>query len=101
MPRYPHWRYRRAIIFLTLIFCASCIVFVMVRGGDSRVDETIVVSAFGLAGAVIASWVFGAVWEDNTTRSAASWEDAPDLGAPPPGWPNAPSDPRSGAGTGG
>ena len=83
MQGYPHWRIRRAIIFSTLIFCAGCILYVMVFSEDTRVAETIAMSAFGLGGAVIASYVFGAVWEDNATRSAGAWETAPALGEPP------------------
>jgi len=86
----PHWRIRRSIIFSTLIFCAGCIVYVMIDGQDTRVDETIAMSAFALMGAVIGSYVFGAVWEDNTTRSTAGWEASPAINAPPPGWPDTP-----------
>ena len=59
------WRIRRAIIFMTLAFCATCITFIVLFGDDTRVNETVIVSCFALAGATVGSYVFGAVWDDN------------------------------------
>lgn len=60
------WRVRRRIVCLTLAFCAAVVGYSVSVGGDSRVLETAVLGAFALSGAVIGSYVFGAVWEDNT-----------------------------------
>lgn len=58
------WGVRRRIIILTLLFCASLSVYITAKGVDSRTAETIVQSAFALAGAVIGSYCFAATWED-------------------------------------
>lgn len=62
--RLPSWRYRRRIIFSTLSFCAACILYIMITGADTRVNETIVLGCFALAGSVIGVYVGGATWED-------------------------------------
>ena len=58
------WRHRRRIIYGTLMFCAFCIIYLMFYGSDTRLNESIVSSAFLLAGGVIGCYVFGAVWDD-------------------------------------
>lgn len=60
----PSWKNRRRVIFSTLIFCAFCIFFLLVWGDDSRVNETIALGAFSLAGSVIGFYVAGAAWTD-------------------------------------
>jgi hypothetical protein len=62
--RLPSWRYRRKMIFLTLLFCAACVIYIMVWGADTRVNETIVLGCFMLAGSVVGVYVGGATWED-------------------------------------
>lgn len=66
----PHWRIRRRIIHLTLIFCALLIVWCVWTNTGSRTEETAVLSAFALAGAVIGSYIFGAVWEDTKINAS-------------------------------
>ena len=59
------WSFRRKVVVTTLMFCASCVAYIMVFGHSSAsVGETITGSAFTLAGAVIGSYIFGAVWHD-------------------------------------
>lgn len=60
----PSWKLRRRAVFGALIFCASIVIWVMIRWDDTRLAETLVISAFGLAGAVIASYIGGAAYED-------------------------------------
>ncbi|WP_196258553.1 hypothetical protein [Pelagibacterium limicola] len=62
------WTRRRRVIFATLAFCAAEIAYLTIWGGDSRLHETIVISAFLLAGSVIGSYVFGAIWDDANAR---------------------------------
>lgn len=62
--RQGSWRMRRRIIIATLIFCALEAGYITIFGTDTRLNETIVNAAYLLAGSVIASYVFGAVWED-------------------------------------
>lgn len=52
------------MIFTTLLFCAGLIVYMAGWGADTRINETIVYGAFGLAFSVIMGYVFGAVMED-------------------------------------
>jgi hypothetical protein len=70
---YGKWEHRRRIIYGTLIFCAICIIYLLLFGkGDNRLQETIAESAFFLAGGVIGSYVFGAVWDDKTSVSSTT-----------------------------
>lgn len=63
----PSWKIRRRIIFITLIFCALEIGYITFFGKDTSLNESIVTSAFLLAGSVIGSYVFGAVWDDKSS----------------------------------
>jgi hypothetical protein len=40
------------------------VLWVTIRWDDTRLAETLVISSFGLAGAVIASYIGGAAYED-------------------------------------
>ena len=63
------WGTRRIIIMLTLVFCASWVTHIVLFGEDTRVNETVILGCFGLAGAVIGSYVFGAVWDDKNRNN--------------------------------
>lgn len=43
------WKYRRRVAFGTLIYVYAMIAFLAVKGGDTRLNETIVVALVGLA----------------------------------------------------
>lgn len=58
------WKIRRKIIFGTLFFCAFCVTWVLFKGADTETERVIVSSSFALAGGVIGSYIFGAVWDD-------------------------------------
>ena len=60
----PSWKYRRRVIFGTLIFNAAIVVYVLFRWDSTSLAETAILSAFGLAGAIIASYIGGAAYED-------------------------------------
>lgn len=60
----PSWKNRRRVVLATLTFCAALIVYMAGWGADTRINETIVYGAFGLAFSVIMGYVFGAVLED-------------------------------------
>jgi amino acid transporter len=68
--RKPSWKVRRAIIFLTLIFCAFWIGYLVVAGEDSRLHETIAQGLLLLAASTIGSYVFGAVFDDKNVMNA-------------------------------
>ena len=70
---YGNWEHRRRTIYLTLGFCAFCVLWLLFFGeGDNRLQETIAQSAFVLAGGVIGSYVFGAVWDDKNSVSSTT-----------------------------
>lgn len=76
----PPWKVRRRIVVAALIFCAFCVLWILFRGTDRSVEEVIVMCSFGLAGAVIGSYVFGAVWDDQNVLR----EMGPKAYDPPP-----------------
>ena len=60
----PAWKNRKRVIFWSLYFCAFCIMYIMIFGDDTRINETIVLGCFGLAMSVIGVYVAGASWSD-------------------------------------
>lgn len=61
------WQFRRTIIIMSLVFCATLITYLTLYGDDTRLNETLALGAFGLGISVIGSAVFGAVWDDKNT----------------------------------
>jgi hypothetical protein len=61
------WQFRRTIIIMSLVFCATLVTYLALYGDDTRLNETLVLGAFGLGISVIGSAVFGAVWDDKNT----------------------------------
>ena len=64
------WTRRRRIIYATLLFCAAMVVVLTERHPNAPLVAQTVLALIGLAGAVIGSYVFGAVWDDKNARSA-------------------------------
>lgn len=68
----PHgqfeWNRRRRIIYVALVFCAAEIAYLTAMGGDTQLNGTIVTSLILLAGSIIGTYVFGAVWDDRNAR---------------------------------
>ena len=62
----PSWKFRRRAVFGSLIFSAGIIIYLLVRWDSTSLAETMTISAFGLIGAIIASYIGGAVWEDTS-----------------------------------
>ena len=60
----PPWRIRRRIIFATLGLCWAKLIYVAARFDSTPLAETLALGAFGLIGAVVSSYVFGAAYED-------------------------------------
>jgi hypothetical protein len=60
----PPWKIRRRIVNLTLIICAGMVLYLLVFGQDNELHRSIVMYSFSLAGLTIASYVFGAAWDD-------------------------------------
>lgn len=60
----PSWKLRRRAVFMSLIFSMSVIIYILFRWDDTSLAQTTVLSAFGLIGAIVASYIGGAVYED-------------------------------------
>ena len=70
----PSWKFRRRAVFGSLIFAAGILVYILIRWDDTALAGTMTVSAFGLIGAVIASYIGGAVWEDTSFNKYSNKE---------------------------
>ena len=69
------WRKRRAFMFVTIAFCMSSVVYVLWRGLDTGAAETAVSMSFVIIGTTVASYVFGAAWEDIKNFEVRSNDD--------------------------
>lgn len=58
------WAYRRTVIFLTLLFCACGIGYLIGFGQDTKLNETIANGLILLASSVILYYVAGSSYED-------------------------------------
>jgi len=68
----PSWKMRRRAVFGTLIFCAIIISYIVFIADEKAVYETVTFSAFGLMGAIIASYIGGAVWDDYNMKRVSA-----------------------------
>lgn len=57
------WKYRRRIVFCTLLYCAGIVGYVVGTRQDTELGRLIVMTFGGLASSTIAYYVFGAAWE--------------------------------------
>lgn len=62
------WKHRRRIIYATLVYCAAAVIWMIERHPESSLVAQVAIALVGLAGAVIGSYVFGAVWDDLNAR---------------------------------
>lgn len=60
----PSWKLRRRAVFGSLIFSGIIIVYVSIKWDDTNLASTLVLGAFGLIGAIVASYIGGAVYQD-------------------------------------
>ena len=65
----PSWKLRRRAVFGSLIFAGAVIAYVLFKWDDTSLAQTAVLSAFGLIGAIVASYIGGAVYEDTRMKS--------------------------------
>lgn len=79
----PSWRIRRRIIVGTLLYCGAMVLYLAVWGESTSLAEAIATGLILLAGSVIGSYVFGAVWDDRNVMQAKGGDDQ----APPPDFP--------------
>lgn len=60
---YP-WDKRRFMIYVVIAFCMGCVAYILWKGYDTRVAETVVECAFFVIASMCGSFVFGATWQD-------------------------------------
>lgn len=63
-----NWAIRRRIVFVSLIYIALLVVYIIWRGTDTSLYQQVAVALIGAAVAIIGSYVFGAVWDDRSKR---------------------------------
>lgn len=63
------WKYRRRVIFGSLLFISSAMSYILWKAPDSALfrDAFMALSAAGTT--IITGYVFGAVWDDNSKRA--------------------------------
>jgi len=60
----PSWKLRRRAVFSSLIFGFIIISYITFFGESNSLNETLVLGAYGLVGAVVAAYIGGAAYED-------------------------------------
>jgi hypothetical protein len=73
-----NWDKRRRVIYLSLLFCAGNVQYLIVWGSDTALHQQVALALIALAVSVIGSYCFAAVWDDNNKRDAALAADIPD-----------------------
>jgi len=74
-----NWDKRRRVIYLVLLYCAGLVAYIVFKGQDTALNAQTVIALIALAGGVIGSYCFAAVWDDNSKRDAAvAARDMPD-----------------------
>lgn len=66
------WKNRRRVIFSALIYIAIAIGYLIFRGEDTGLHQDIASGLILLAGGIIGSYVFGAVWDDSRKINRSS-----------------------------
>ena len=78
----PDWAVRRRIIILTLLWEAilvtSIIGFALVMDRENSLAETALINLLWLMGSTIGAYVFGAIWDSKSQRSASIAQSAVD-----------------------
>lgn len=71
------WSYRRKVVSLSLVFCASCIAYVMIFGAaDSETGKEIINACADAAMVIISGYILGAVWDDKNKKDKDTNNDA-------------------------
>jgi hypothetical protein len=88
----PSWKIRRRIVLATLLFCAGEVLYLTVWAESTDLAQTIANGVLILAGSVIGSYVFGAVWDDMNVLQAkgAGVDFPPETNWPPQDYPPPP-----------
>jgi H+/Cl- antiporter ClcA len=67
-------------MFVTLAWLVLNVQYIIVYGTDTSLNQQVAIAMLGVIAAIIGSYVFGAVWEDNHTRQIQAEYPMP----PPP-----------------
>lgn len=65
------WLWRRWAVFSTLAVCDAVILYLMVYGADTRLNEDIANGVILLLGAIVNGYVFGGIWDDRNKDKAS------------------------------
>jgi hypothetical protein len=79
-----NWDKRRRVIYLALLYCAVLVCYIVFKGADTALNAQVSIALIGLAGAIIGSYCFAAVWDDNNKRDAAVAVETSDEESDPP-----------------
>lgn len=81
------WKYRRRIVFGTLIWLVINLEYLILFGEDSALNQQAFIAMIGLFGSVVGIYVFGATWDDHSKRTFGSEGDEEQavLAGPPAG----------------
>ena len=69
-PQKPSWKNRRRAVFGTMFFCASVILYLLLFGEDTALNESIANHMSVLAGMVVIGYIAGGVWGDKDYPSS-------------------------------
>lgn len=64
------WTRRRRFMYLVTGFCMATVTWVLYRGTDTVVAQTVVVAAFTTLISITGAYVFGATWDDRNKIQA-------------------------------
>lgn len=63
-PSLDRWQYRRRIVFLSLAYIGVNVQYLVIRGGDTVLNQQIGLALVAAGVAIIMAYVFGAVIDD-------------------------------------
>lgn len=69
------WHFRRRVVVATLLYCAAMVAYITFKNSETRLAEAVATSLILLAGSVIGSYVFGAVWDDKIKTKTVGDKD--------------------------
>lgn len=62
------WRVRRLFMFAVILFCMTCVGWVLWKELTSAIADTVVAMSFTVIMGTMGSYVFGAIWDDSNVR---------------------------------
>ena len=79
-----NWKRRRKVMFLALIYIAVVVLWIVVDGADTALNQQVAIALIAAGTAIIGSYVFGAVWDDNNKRTRIDSSNFEDLASERP-----------------